>query len=147
MKTCPRCKEQQPFTEFCNDSRNKDGLCTYCKSCKKVDRRERYLSDKQKNNEQVKRWQKQNRHKTAAWLAQYRAKQKNATPVWSEVDKIKRVYEKAKEYGGEVDHIVPIQSKHVCGLHVWSNLQVLPPTMNKVKSNLMWPDMPEVLYD
>ena len=42
----------------------------------------------------------------------------------------------------EVDHIVPLQSKIVFGLHNEFNLAVIPAAINRRKSNRVWPDMP-----
>lgn len=36
-----------------------------------------------------------------------------------------------------VDHMIPLQAKKVCGLHVWNNLQVIPAFMNLKKNNKM----------
>lgn len=83
-----------------------------------------------------------NRGKTNLWLANYRATKLQATPKWFEKEKIQKVYEKAKEWGFEVDHIVPLQSELVCGLHCWSNLQLLQSSLNSAKKNFYWPDMP-----
>lgn len=32
-----------------------------------------------------------------------------------------------------VDHIEPLHGKDICGLHIWSNLQVIPKLLNLIK--------------
>lgn len=44
-----------------------------------------------------------------------------------------------------IDHIVPLTSDYVCGLHCPFNLQVIPAEENINKGNYWWPDMPETL--
>lgn len=42
----------------------------------------------------------------------------------------------------QVDHIVPLQSEFVCGLHNEFNLRVISQSENSSKKNRYWPDMP-----
>ena len=73
--------------------------------------------------------------------AERRAAKTKTIPKWSESKKIIKLYEMAKKYGFEVDHIVPIVSDLVCGLHCWHNLQLLNREENAKKSNKSWPHM------
>ena len=72
------------------------------------------------------------------------AKKLNATPSWANKKVIEYYYFKAKQYElltrekYHVDHIIPLQGKDVCGLHVENNLQVLPAIENIKKGNKLW---------
>jgi UDP-N-acetyl-D-mannosaminuronic acid transferase (WecB/TagA/CpsF family) len=75
------------------------------------------------------------------------ATQRQALPPWADRDHMKWLYRVAAAYrqAGEsvhVDHIVPLRSKRVSGLHVLANLRLMFAEENLKKSNLWWPDMP-----
>lgn len=75
-------------------------------------------------------------------LARYRARKKNAMPIWLTIEhkaQIRAIYAEAAKRGLDVDHVVPIRSKIVCGLHVPWNLQPLTPNANKTKANRLPP--------
>lgn len=71
-----------------------------------------------------------------------------ATPAWADVKKMRAIYREAQKLSAShglkyhVDHIVPLTSDIVCGLHNEFNLQVLPAVDNLKKHNRHWPDMP-----
>jgi hypothetical protein len=48
MKTCTKCKETKPLSEFCKDKRTKDGLSGWCKDCVKSYNKEYQKSGKRK---------------------------------------------------------------------------------------------------
>jgi len=76
-----------------------------------------------------------------------RALKLRATPGWANHKSIALLYELAslesKRLGVavHVDHIIPLKSSRVCGLHCEQNLQLLVATENLMKSNRVWPDM------
>lgn len=87
-------------------------------------------------------------------LDAYNKQKKLATPKWqSQHDKALIAGLKASAMmltaltgiAHATDHIVPIQSPYVCGLHVFCNLQILPRETNSAKGNRIWPDMWEPL--
>jgi len=94
------------------------------------------------------RWAKSNPQKANARANRHRASKLNATPLWANRFFIEEIYDlarlrtKATGLKWHVDHIVPLQSQIVCGLHIEHNLQVVPARHNLSKGNFYWPDMP-----
>lgn len=67
-----------------------------------------------------------------------------ATPTWADKEQMLATYEYAhwlRSIGvdAEVDHIVPLYGRGVCGLHVHCNLRVVLKTDNRSKNNRLDP--------
>lgn len=98
---------------------------------------------------QKREWLKANPGVKRAKKAKRRAAKLRATPPWANPKAIREWYfaatvaERDTGYAWHVDHIVPLNSPLVCGLHWEGNLQLLPGALNIEKSNTYWPDMPE----
>jgi 5-methylcytosine-specific restriction endonuclease McrA len=82
--------------------------------------------------------------KAISHTAKRRAIQLKATPPWlspEQEEAINKTYYKCSELSlttgknHDVDHIVPLQGKSVCGLHVPWNLQILTASENRSKGN------------
>lgn len=87
---------------------------------------------------------KRNRHVINAAAARRKIVKLNRTPVWVDSELswlIQEVYELAKlrtklhGFSWHVDHILPLQGELVSGLHIPTNLQVIPGVDNVRKYN------------
>lgn len=94
-------------------------------------------------------WARRNPQKRAASQARRRAAKFLATPAWANDFFIAEAYDLARRrtemlgFPWHVDHIVPLQSRLVCGLHVEHNLRVIPAQTNQIKGSRTWPGMPQ----
>lgn len=89
--------------------------------------------------------EKENKTKFDKDVIRYASNLFRATPAWLNQEQrteINRIYKRAKQLGQTVDHIVPLASGIVCGLHVPWNLQILTREENNNKGNRYWPDCP-----
>ena len=94
------------------------------------------------HNEINRKWFSENKDKRAAYEGKRRAVQLQRTPSWDpDAHLIVAKYQVAamlSQASGtpyHVDHIIPLQGKNVSGLHVFSNLRVIPGVENVKKSN------------
>jgi len=103
-----------------------------------------YSEDPFKFREKSKNYRQRNPSKRSYWQQTREARKLKACPEWlteQQRDDIQRMYDlrdKFRKIFGvdyHVDHIVPLQGKNVCGLHVPWNLQILEASMNLKKSN------------
>lgn len=90
---------------------------------------------------------KNNRARFVAQTAKRRAAQRNAVPSWADADLVADIYAyatimRAHGVDCQVDHVVPLNSDLVCGLHTPANLTVLGRIENQSKNNRHWPQMP-----
>ena len=107
-KICGRCKNPTRYIA--------DGRCVKCATLKN------------------KLWQLQNKKRRCFNQRTREAKKLKATPFWADLEAIKKIYLDCP-HNYTVDHIVPLQGKNVCGLHVEYNLQYLTSIENSKKSN------------
>lgn len=108
----------------------------------------RYRKDPARFAERLRQFRLKNPDACPRYIARRKTAKLRATPAWANPDAIAAYYKTAAHRTAEsgvpwqVDHIVPLVSKKVCGLHVEHNLCVITASENHKKSNRVWPDMP-----
>ena len=161
---CPMCHHQTRKnsdikyrdTHYDNIIQNQKNFRKENPDCRKVESRKYYekyrtrclayarewaVNNKEKIKKNHKKWRSKNPEKLGIAHNRYLSVRKQAIPIWSEPELIKKIYlmrDALNELWGtsfEVDHIVPLQGKTVCGLHCWDNLQLLEAKLNSSKGN------------
>lgn len=114
-----------------------------CVKCSEEDNTHSTVSGANKAN--TSRWKRANPHKAADQFSRRRAAQLTATLPTDDggffIDEIYHISALRTKVTGirwEVDHIIPLRSKVVCGFHVWYNLQVVPKKYNLKKGNRLF---------
>lgn len=140
------CKECNLKAYHENKHRYADRIKAYQEQVKQDGSRSEYNAKWYRDNiekatETRKDWYQRNKGHKNSLTAKRRAQALNATPKWADQWFIDEIYDLAKlrtEMTGinwHVDHIIPLQGKLVCGLHVETNLQVIPGYENYKKNN------------
>ncbi|MDB4312179.1 HNH endonuclease [bacterium] len=159
MKTCSKCKEIKELEEFSKDSQKSDGYYSSCRICQSAKNKMSREAHPEKYRERARKYREENREKCREACrrnyrkhksyyvskdARRRAFKLKAQPAWiggEENFLLEEIYSLAKmrtemtNLRWEVDHIIPLQGKNVCGLHVPSNLQIITEFENRSKSN------------
>lgn len=144
---CKKCSQPNKLTRNRYNHQNKKWyLQSTCKECEA-----RNTKSHQQNNREI--WREynnkayRNMSKEAKEIRVLKASMshKRLKPVlWDieltefiteELHKLRRLRNEATKMDWHVDHIIPVNGKTVCGLHVWNNLQLIPASQNFSKGN------------
>lgn len=103
-----------------------------------------YYANLGKERERAKAWREENKGLINFYTSKRKAARLQRTPAWLTDDDhwmIEQAYElaalRAQRFGfpWHVDHVLPLRGKNVSGLHVPTNLQVIPGVENLRKGN------------
>lgn len=158
MKPCIRCNETKPIEEFHRHKGMKDGRLNKCRACvqlsvaewrkanpdcrakeharnakrKGIKPRAQYLKDRAEAAAGSKAralkyfYKRKGRVKTSCELTEF---------AMEEMCALRPQRESATGFQWHIDHIIPLHHKEVSGLHVWTNLQLVPADWNVRKGN------------
>jgi len=158
MRICSRCNQEKEVSAFYLTSKGKPA--SVCAECSKLKMRNRTLEEKraarlkekingsrnkgspESNRKCVARYRLKNPGKVANQRKAYKLRSIKQTPKWADSEATNAIYELAAqlrkeqpEFDWHVDHVVPLRGKNVSGLHIHTNLQIIPGKVNMKKKN------------
>ena len=116
-----------------------------CIKCHRITSATHIKNNPEKRRELRKAYRKRYPEKIKASHARHRAEKLKRVPKWltkEDIKAIKEFYAEATRktlatgVKYQVDHIIPLKGKHISGLHVPSNLQIITATENMQKYNV-----------
>jgi len=158
-KECTKCGEAKTLDRFRKARKSLRASCRDCdnastriwkaknKSLVKEINQSNYRKNKDAICAKNKRWAQDNPELFRVRAATRRVDELNRTVSWANDQLIAAYYKEAKrleELTGikfHVDHIIPLRGELVSGLHVETNLQLLPAHENLGKSNSFDPEL------
>lgn len=156
-KVCKVCGIEKPILHFHIACYNKDKTKIYrkpsCNVCFNKKNREVYHPNYKENcpEKYAAKRLKDLLENAGANRAERRALESRAKINWSNKKKIKAIYKECAKLNNEagyikyhVHHIVPLNSKYVCGLHHELNLAIITWEENLKLGNRSWPDMCDI---
>lgn len=139
-RKCSKCNTIRHISEFGRryDSPG-DGIQKMCKICYGELKSKHYQDNKDKLRIKHRAWKKDNYFRV-------KLKYKQAKVAWRDTTAIRLIYKEMRRLNREagyikyhVDHIIPVHSNLVCGLHVENNLNIILGSDNEKKGNKFIP--------
>lgn len=144
MKRCRICQQEKDTTLFVKNKAFSSGIDTICLECSRQKVREWRSAGKRNTQAESARYRLKNYAKWRAHDSKMRVNRRQAKRgTYSEFDSLflEEIYDLAKlrttstGFAWHVDHIIPLQNKNICGLHIPQNLQCIPAKLNLIKGN------------